>query len=268
MPRFAVDGAELHHEVTGTGRPVLLVHGATGDAAGYWGSLAPVLATRSTVVTYDQRGFGRSTPAPSIEVPVLALDAAALLDHLGLGPAAVVGASLGGMVAQQLAVDRPDLVERLVLVGTGPRIGPRLRLMGEVLGRVTELGDPALLFDLNTVLATGELHLAAHAGEIAGARRELEERGRAWFGRALATPPAWDGVELERVEVPTLVVAGDEDAEMPLRYARELAHRLPGARLLVLEGAGHKCFLEQPDAFARAVGAFLAGEWPERSVPG
>lgn len=260
MATLRVDGAELFYHAQGSGPPVLLIHGATGSATAYWAPLAAVLAEDMRVVTYDQRGFGRSVedvPAGRLDVDRLAKDAAALLEYLGLLPAAVVGLSLGGLVAQQLAATRPDAVSRLVLASTAPRMGHRLKLLGSVLGNLAAREDAGALFDLNALLTYSERYLETHTEELAASREAFVRQGTAWFGTALSTAPEWEGVPPGSIECPTLLIYGDEDAEMPLRYARELADTIPHTRLTVLEGAGHKCAEEQPQAFGAAVRAFL-----------
>lgn len=251
------DGTTLPYRLVGHGAPMLLVHGATGDAASYWSPVQAGLAEMATVVSYTQRGFTGDPGSGPLEIPRLADDAGSMLQHLDLGSATVVGMSLGGMVAQQLAADRPDLVRDLVLVATAPRIGPRLRLMGRVLGGLAASGDAGLLFDANLLLTHSDAYLGANVERFAAARVRFIEQQWAWFGSGLSEPPEWDGVPADTIRVPTLLVFGDEDAEMPLSYGRELADRIPGARLTVLAGAGHKCVEEQPDAFIQTVQSFL-----------
>jgi 3-oxoadipate enol-lactonase len=262
MTAFDVGGCSLAFDERGTGSPVLLVHGASGDAASYWARLRVALAGEWRVVTYDQRGFGRSPcDVRRIDVAQLAGDAAALLEHLGAAPAAVVGLSLGGMVAQQLAATRPDLVHSLVLAGTGPRIGPRLTLLGSVLGRVATSGDPDLLFDLNLLLHS-ERFIEDHADQVPALRRHFAASAATAMRDGLQEQVVWPGVPEGSIGCPTLVVHGEEDAEMPVRYARQLARQIPGAELQVLQDAGHKCSDDQPDRFAELVTDFLRRQQP------
>ena len=117
MPRVTVNGTELYHEARGTGPPVLLIMGATGDG-GHFDKLADVLADEFTVITYDRRGNGRS-PVPAgwqtTSAEEQADDAAALLDALGVGPAAVFGTSSGGSFALWLLVRHPEAVRGAIL---------------------------------------------------------------------------------------------------------------------------------------------------------
>jgi 3-oxoadipate enol-lactonase len=252
-----VGGVQLAYQVIGAGPPVLLIHGTTGDGSAYWQDIAPALADAGhTVVTYDQRGFGRSGGGGrQLSVSVLAADAAKLLVGLDIVPATVVGVSLGGIVAQQLASDRPEFVAGLGLVATCPEVGPRLTLLAEVLGNAA-VQDAGLLFDLNTLLAHGEKYLVEHKHELEAGRASFVASGRAWFGDALDEPMRWDGID-GPIDCPTLIVHGDEDVEMPLRYARELAVRFPRNTLHVMSGAGHKCPVERPAEFVATLVRFL-----------
>ncbi len=258
MPALDVGGCSVVFDQRGDGDPVLLVHGASGDAASYWAKLRVSLASEWRVVTYDQRGFGRSPcEVRRIDVAQLADDAAHLLEHVGGAPAAVVGLSLGGMVAQQLAADRPDLVRSLVLAGTGPRIGPRLALLGSVLGRAAASGDPDLLFDLNLLLLHAEHFIERHADRLPALRQHFAASAAAAMRDGLQEQVVWPGVAPGSIRCSTLVVHGEEDAEMPVGYARQLVERIPGAELQILQDAGHKCSDDQPDRFAELVADFL-----------
>lgn len=263
MPALDVGGCSIAFDRRGEGTPVLLVHGASGDAASYWAKLRMSLASEWHVITYDQRGFGRShCDLHRIDVAQLAGDAAALLEHLGAVPAAVVGLSLGGMVAQQLAATRPDAVRSLVLAGTGPRIGPRLALLGSVLGRVAASGDPDLLFDLNLLLLHSERFIEGHGDQVPALRRHFAANAAAAMRDGLEEQVVWPGVAPGSIRCPTLVVHGEEDAEMPVGYARQLVERIAGAELQILQGAGHKCSDDQPDRFAELVTGFLRRQQP------
>src|SRR5688500_17861059 len=135
MPRTVVNGVELYWELTGeTGEPIVLVHGSWGDHHG-WDSVVPTLSRSFRVLTYDRRGHSQSArPAGQGRVHEDVADLAALIEHLGLGPAHILGSSFGGVIVLRLAATRPDLF-RTLLVHEPPLIGllddlaagPRLR---------------------------------------------------------------------------------------------------------------------------------------------
>src|SRR5215211_420992 len=126
MPLASVNGLDLYYEETGSGPPLLLIAGLSGNTLG-WAMLQPTLAERFRVIAFDNRGAGRSSAPPGpYTTRRMADDAAALLDRLGVARAHVLGFSMGGMVAQELALHHPARVGRLVLYGTLARPRPAI----------------------------------------------------------------------------------------------------------------------------------------------
>jgi 3-oxoadipate enol-lactonase len=247
-----VGRARLHVEQSGSGEPLLLITGFAISAA-VFEPVLPLYARRFAVTTYDNRGAGRSSGArPGLSVGQLAADAAGLLDALGIDSAHVYGLSMGGMIAQELALRFPHRVRTLVLGGTTPG-GPHAVLpLREVAALAAELpGTPG----------------TARARALAAALFSPEFRERepaqvrallAYFARHRARPTGlaahwWATVyhdtwsRLPRLERPTLVLHGGADALVPLGSAQRLADRIPGATLAVVPGAGHAYLLEQPE---------------------
>ena len=250
----------LHHERRGRGEPLLLVTGFAISAAVF----EPVLdayAARWDCITYDNRGAGRS-PAPlrPTSMPELAADAAALLDRLGLESAHVYGVSMGGMIAQELAIRFPERVRGLVLGATTPG-GPRA--VRPTLGELRSLAG-ALRADRAAHLFSPAFR-AEHPEEV---RRLLalfvrhRPSPQGLLSQGLATVYHDTVSRLAGIEAPTLVLHGDQDAMAPLANARLLAERIPDAELALLPGAGHAYALEQPE---RSLA--LLEDWMDRRSP-
>ncbi|MBX6343255.1 MAG: alpha/beta fold hydrolase, partial [Thermomicrobiaceae bacterium] len=238
--RTRVDDLVVYAEVAGEGPPVLLLHGLAGSTR-WWSRNVAGLAARLRVYALDLAGFGRTTAARRRPLDELPEVLAAWMDQVGIERAHVVAHSMGGAVALRLAAEHPERVDRLVLVDAAgiPSSGGFVQFGRDLLreGLQTTLGLVPLL--VSDVLRAGPASLLSASREI------LAEDVRPL---------------LARVRAPTLLVWGERDALVPLEEARALAAQLPGARLVVIPGAGHNAMIDQPDAFNRAVLAFLLEE--------
>jgi len=257
-----VNGVRLHYERHGRGEPVLLISGFALSSAVF----EPVLALytdRFECLLYDNRGAGRSeAPLHPTSMPELAADAAGLLTALGHDSAHVYGVSMGGMVAQELAISFPERVRGLVLAATtpgGPRaLWPSLREWGALGGGVARTRSLAgALFS--------ERFRREHPERVREllryfARHRATSRGAWWHWWAVAYHDTVS--RLGEIQAPTLVLHGGEDALTPLGNAELLAERIPDAELVVIPGAGHAFPLERPEESARAV-----MEWMDRRPP-
>lgn len=249
----------LHHQQAGEGLPVVLLHAFPLSSA-MW---APaLLSDRYQLVAPDQRGFGAS-PLGDDEPDLdrCADDVVALLDRLRLDRVVLGGLSMGGYVAMALLRRHRERVLALVLADTKAGADPeparqnRLRVAAEV-----EQRGSAVLVESVLPALLGETTTRSRPDVVARVRDMVEQAppaAAAWAQRAMAARPASLDV-LAGTDVPALVVVGDQDALSPVDDARAMADALPQGRLVVLEGAGHLTALEVPDAFAGAVGAFLA----------
>jgi len=248
---------KLAWESQGEGAPVLLVHGLGYTREG-WGPLRGLLARRFRVLSYDNRGIGESEIAPGpYTVAQLADDAAQVLDEAGVDRAHVVGASLGGMVAQLLAAEQPERVDRLVLVGTTPGGGAAFPLPQQTLALMAEAAslppEVALRRFVENALAPG----SSLVDEVF-AYRQLHPPDPAGWAAQAAAGVGWDADgRLVRITAPTLVVAGAADAVVDPRNAQLLADAIPHARLELIDGAGHLPFWERAEEFATLVEEFL-----------
>lgn len=264
MPIAQANGIDLYYEEAGSGPTLLLLNGEGGNTLD-WASLLPALTYRFRVVTFDARGAGRSSAPPGpYTTRQMADDAAAVLDRVGAARAHVVGLSLGGMIAQELALAHPDRVDRLVLVATHAR--PARPAFWDAWTTFFVQAQERGLDRAGTVL----WFMAWMFTPAFMARHEqVQEAVAMWLDDPLLAPAhgrtaqgaaARDHDTLERlplIAAPTLVVVGDQDILTPVANARELVEGIPGARLQVLEGGGHLALIECEEAFTDALLAFL-----------
>jgi pimeloyl-ACP methyl ester carboxylesterase len=276
-----LEGMLVHHVCAGSGDPpVVFVHGL--GSAGYleWRFNLPVVARRHRVCAPDLPGFGRSDQPPDgYGIPLFARVVERYLDELG-EPPVLVGTSMGGRVVLEVALRRPELVRRLVLVNALGVVRPSVGLFYPlvVLPRVGE-GMLHVMREALHRLPSGAIREGARRLGVAGDLEQVLDdhylvdlremhategyrRAYAATVRALARREAYRaGVLLDRLaatRLPVLLIWGEGDRLLPLERAREALDRLPGARLVVIEGAGHAPQSERPDAFNRALEDFLA----------
>ena len=251
------------------GPPLLLIPGLGGKGRS-WEPFLSSAAERFRTLVFDPPGSGRAAP---LQGPVTIRDLAGatldLLDRLGIVRTAVVGRSMGGMIAQELALLAPERISRLVLVSTTPRVDRHLAEVFRLWARMADLGVPA---DVR--------HKSAMLWCLGSAALERCERTRAYLrakassdrpadyahqARACAGHDALD--RLPALRIPTLVVAGADDRLTPVCHAERLAGAIPGARLTVLPETGHLPYVEASEQFARDVLEFLANEAPRTAAP-
>jgi pimeloyl-ACP methyl ester carboxylesterase len=256
--------ARLYAEVAGSGAPVVLVHSGLCDSR-MWDSQWEVLQREHTVVRCDLRGFGRTPLWPGeYSHPADLID---LLDELRLGPAALVGASLGGGVSLQVAVARPDLVSALVLIGSGVR-GHE---WSEYVTSAWAAEEAALARgDLDAAVETslrawvdgprrspGDVDAAVRQ-RVADMYRHALEVSREGEARANETTLLDDVVDrLAEISVPTLVIAGEYDVPDVHQVAERLERELPDVRRATIAGTAHFPSLERPDEVNAIVVEFL-----------
>jgi 3-oxoadipate enol-lactonase len=246
----------------GAGAPVLLIHGL-GYGRWGWEPVLRGLAERFEVVLFDNRGIGESDAPPGpYTVTEMAADAVQVLDEAGIERAGVVGTSLGGMIAQELALSHPDRVERLVLACTtpgGPKARPMPQVTLELLAEAATL-EPAVAlrrFVENALAPTTVRERPELVERIMGHRLATAQHPAAWAAQAAAgaTFDAYD--RLGALLAPTLVQHGGEDVVVDPGNADLLASLLPDARLEWFPGAGHLLFWEEPERFVSSVAGFL-----------
>jgi 3-oxoadipate enol-lactonase len=259
MAHVHVDGRELFHLRRGTGEPLLLVQGMSGTHLAWGDAFAGELERDFDVIAYDHRGVGRSARVMApFSIADLAEDAAGLLDALEIEDAHVLGISMGGMVAQELALRHPGRVRTLALGCTYP---------GGAEARIT---DPAVALRLSQAISSGDRERALRTGyEVNVSAAFAGDRANYQAFREMATqlPVALEVLMLQLqaiqahdasgrlagIDAPTLVVHGTEDQMLPVANGELIARLIPGAQLELLDGVGHMFWWEQPQRSARLV---------------
>jgi 3-oxoadipate enol-lactonase len=252
MPVLArPDGVRLYYELHGEdgAPPLILLEGLGGDIPG-WRRNIPVLARQLTVIAYDFRGNGNSDDPPGpCTMGTFVDDTVALLDELGIDRVHAYGQSFGGMVAQELALTQPERVRTLILGCTD--MGERTAIRPE--GPTAPKHEPwrALYApgfpDRHPEHVADDLRIgAAQPNHPVGGRRQWE---------AMESFDSYD--RLPELRVPTLVLHGTEDLLIPVENGRRLAARIPGAELVLLEGAGHVYHSERAEEADAAVLDFV-----------
>lgn len=242
------------------GVPVVLVHGLAGTSLSEWYQVAPKLAVDRRVIMIDHRGHGLSASADfRFEVDDDADDITAVLDDLGVGQVDVVGYSMGGIIAQALALRHPGRVRKLVLIATfasHPARDKWGRRVGAVLGRgwerLTGFGTPEVRSGY--LIARGAVE-PKHARWMwrETQRRNVESGAQATFALLRFDSRDWVG----RLGVETLVIVPTGDFLVPPQWQYELAALIPDARLAEIHGAGHELVWTRPDEVADVLTAFL-----------
>jgi pimeloyl-ACP methyl ester carboxylesterase len=246
---LAVDGGSLYYDVTGRGPAVVLVHGGFGDHR-MWNAQWEALGRDFRVVRYDHRGFGRSTRPGKAYSAVS--DLVALMDHLGIQTASLVGNSMGGTLAIDFTLRHPARVERLVVVASGadgfPIPPDTPDEIGAVVATARKDGTRAAA---ERWLTNPMVKVTSRAATTRDLLRQMVVDNREVFlmdhwPEESNDPKA--AARLSEIKAPTLVILGAEDAELVLTIGKATAKAITGSRLEVLEGADH---LPQMDAPAK-----------------
>ncbi|NLG70665.1 MAG: alpha/beta fold hydrolase [Chloroflexi bacterium] len=266
MPVIQANGIEIGYEIHGSGQPLVLIAGIGYDRW-MWRRMIPGLAAHFRVIAFDNRGVGESSRPPGpYSAEMMASDTAGLIEALDLGPAAVMGHSMGGFIAQALVLSRPDLVRALVLSATnfgGPRHVPVTPAALQVL---TDLSlDPVERFRRGLAVSC--------APGFAEANPDLIEEWVAYrlnnpihpdhyqaqlaVGLGLLDEEASFEKRLPQVRQPTLILFGAHDQVVPPANAGLLQRQIPNSQVHILPDAGHFFPIEAPGAAVEAVVRFL-----------
>jgi pimeloyl-ACP methyl ester carboxylesterase len=262
MPFLSSGDVRLHFESSGQGQPVLLVHGL-GSSSRDWENQVSVFAKRYRVITIDLRGHGKSDkPQGPYSIPLFASDIVELIRSLDIAPVHLIGLSLGGFVALQLAVEHHDLLRSLIVVNAAPGL-PRERLRERL--RITwALFLRRLIVRLFGMRALGRFlgkKLFPRPSQNALKRRFIErwaENHPDAYLASLAAVSRWNVEDrLSSITCPTCVISGEHDF-IPLALKKGYTEKLVRGELKVIRGSGHFTPLDDPERFNEAVLSFLA----------
>lgn len=258
MQVIKVNGIRVHHAIAGDpdGAPIVLAN-SLGTDFRIWDRVLPLLPAGLRVLRYDMRGHGLSdAPEGGYFMGDLVADAAALMEVTGFGNAVFVGLSIGGVVAQGLAAERPDLVRAAVLSNTAAKIGTEAS-WNDRIATVRAGGIAAIADKVMELWFTRAFH-AARPDELAAWRHMLT---RTPLDGYLGCCAAIAGTDLREstanLRQPVLALVGDADGSTPPDLVRETAGSIVGARFEIVRGAGHIPCVEQPEATAALIAGFL-----------
>ncbi len=262
MSKVLANSVEIYYAVTGSGPPLVLINGLTANIDWWAPEFLDLLAERHTLLLLDNRGAGRSdNPPGEYTIPLFAEDTAALMQETGFEYSHVFGLSMGGMIAQELALNHPDMVDRLMLCSSN--CGPRnsvlpsrevIRVMmdrsgppGEIIKRISKI-----LFSEEWIKDNPEVtkdFLRRYL--IAPISNESATR------QFMATVKFDTYERLDQIKCPTLIITGTEDVLIPPENSEILAQGIPHSELIKFEGAGHGLTSQIPGEIAEAVMGFL-----------
>jgi pimeloyl-ACP methyl ester carboxylesterase len=268
MPFVQTNGINLYYELHGSGEPLVLIPGI-GYGGWMWHKMIPGLAEHFQVISIDNRGVGQSDrPAGPYTAQMLAADVVGMLDDFSLPKAHIMGHSMGGFIAQALAIDYPERVDKLILSATnygGPRHVP---ISPEAMAVLTDMsGDPIERLRRGIVISCAPGFAEANPEFVEywlnyRVQNPLDPAGyqsQLAIGLGLFAEEASFEHKLERVTAPTLILFGAEDKVVPKGNAALLAARIPDARVDILPEAGHFFPFEAPEAANKAIIRFLKG---------
>jgi pimeloyl-ACP methyl ester carboxylesterase len=268
MPTLTANDINIYYEVHGSGAPLVLISGL-GYNQWQWHKMVPGLAEHFQVIAFDNRGVGQTAvPAGPYTAAMLAADTASLLRELGITKAHVIGHSMGGFIAQEMALSYPDMVDKLILASTnfgGPRHLPITAEAMTVLSDVTS--DPVTRFKNGLAVSTAPGWSEANGPmidewlqwRIANPINPAAYQAQMAIGLGLLTEEACFEHRLADIQAPTLILFGAHDKVVPPGNADLLAAKITHSTVYILPDAGHFFPIETPDEANGVIIEFLRG---------
>jgi pimeloyl-ACP methyl ester carboxylesterase len=256
------NGINLHYEVAGSGYPVILIQGLGGDGAS-WAFQRDALAQSFRVVTFDNRGVGKSDkPEGTYTTELMAADTVALLDHLGIDHAFIMGASMGGMIAQEIALRWPQRVRGLNLICTYSEVDPYCVRWFDVQRYLAEYGSKEFRVRQSSLWLFHPQFFEQQPDEIVRIERSLIDNAQplhAYLAQWEACVRHNTTARLGQVSMPVLVCVGRDDIITHVEMSRRLHASIPQSRLALIDGCGHGLLWEKPDEVNQLALDFFKG---------
>ena len=269
MPKAAVNGVSINYRVRGQGEPLVLIMGYSGPGAAWWFQ-ERAFARHFRVVTFDNRGVGKSDkPEGPYTTAMMGDDAVGLMDHLGIDKAHVMGVSMGGLISQELALNHPDRVMKLVLgctyAGRDEESGFSAHLVRALHGREDYTDDDIRDIPIgkltNALVSLSFSRRLYRLIVVPLAKLGIRLGGTKGLGGQLEACLGHNALDrLSTIQAPTLVIAGTGDRIILPGSSDVLASKIPNAKLVKVEGGSHSFFVEMRGKFNREVMGFLRGD--------
>lgn len=263
MPRVKVNDVELYYEQHGAGEPLLLIEGI-GYATWMWYRQVPELSQHYRVIIFDNRGVGDSDkPDEPYSIQMMADDAAGLLKALGVLKAHILGASMGGYIAQAFAIDYPEMTDKLILACTsfgGVNAVPApLETVMAMFNKVGDTPEDVILGAMAPAFTPEFMEQEKEeVAKIVRWRLEKPTPGYAWMHQLNAVASANLEDQVTRITAPTLILSGAEDRVVPVENSKLLHDKIQGSVLKIFPETGHLFFIEKYREFNAAVQEFLS----------
>lgn len=257
MPYAQSGQSEIWWDSNGDGTPIVLINGLSSPCS-VWFRLVPMLASRHRVLVFDNLGTGRTrTSSDPFDMTMLADAAVSVLDAAGESSAHVLGMSMGGLIAQQLTLRRPDRVKSLALVSTHAG-GPHMTQDQDSIAILQQAQTLAPEERTNLLSDLTYAHASRSERDADLAVRAQYPTSEDGYRRQMAATVSWERLsDLHTIECPTLVLHGAQDQLVSVDNARQVASIIPAAELTILEECGHQIFTDQPINGALTVLQFL-----------
>lgn len=259
MPRIKAGEIELNYEIDGNGDALVFINGITMDTNG-WAYQAPFFSQYFRVIRYDCRGQGMSDkPDDDYSQQMHAEDLYNLLEVLNINKIHLVGLSNGGMIAQHFALRYPDKLTSLVLVDTCSYVDKLLQLMVDTWIKATEIGGNEFRYDMSLPVIFSETFIRNNEENLIQMKENnlLTNSPKAVINLVKATSKHDLKDRVSDIRCPTLIIVGEEDILIPLKYSKILHEKIEGSQLITIADCGHVPSLEKPAEFNEIVFRFL-----------